>query len=578
MSGVSKKAPCYLAHAFYCAFLLLFLVLLPNAFSEAADTSKSPQEILTLGERLYRDGILPSGEPMTAYVKGDLPISGTAFSCVSCHLRSGLGSVEGGVFTPPTNGTSLYKPFKVHFKGLVQKHFPFPDRRPAYNDKTLAEAIRSGESPAGGRLNDVMPRYMLEDEDMAILISYLKLLSSQLPPGVSDSTLRFATVFTDDVTPQDRDAMLAPLELYINIKNNQAKSYREGGRRSRQMAENMMVSKELATRNMTLSHWLLKGPPETWRKQLDEYYRKEPVFALLGGRTNGEWQPIHQFSEENRIPCLLPQTDFPVVSETDWYTLYFSKGYFQEGEAAARYLNGRDDLTPDSRIVQIVRDSSEGIALSAGFDRTWSDLGRPPTKTFKLNSTQNISEDFLKQLLAKEKPVAILFWDGTTIYAALEMLATIEKNPPLAFVSSRYLGKQLKAVPEKARDFTYITYPFIYSQKVMQSPMGAVFVEDDSKWSLSLNDFKVPDNNASSASLSHSATQLVTMALMDMMGNYYRDNFFDVISMVADQPSQVFGRLSFGPGQRYASKGCYIVQLTKGQNAEIVRKSKWVIH
>jgi hypothetical protein len=78
--------------------------------------------------------------------------------------------------------------------------------------------------------------------------------------------------------------------------------------------------------------------------------------------------------------------------------------------------------------------------------------------------------------------------------------------------------------------------------------------------------------------MSNSITQLLTMALLDMKGNYYRDNFFDVISMVPDQPSSIYGRLSFGPGQRYASKGCYIVQVTKGPNPEIVRKSDWVIH
>ena len=86
----------------------------------------------------------------------------------------------------------------------------------------------------------------------------------------------------------------------------------------------------------------MKGPAETWRVQLEEYNRKEPAFALLGGITNGSWKPIHQFSEDNRIPCIFPNTDFPVISDKDWYTLYLSKGYYQEGEGAARYLNSKD--------------------------------------------------------------------------------------------------------------------------------------------------------------------------------------------------------------------------------------------
>src|SRR5512139_3881610 len=70
------------------------------AITPPADLSKA--EIFSLGERMYRDGILPSGKVMDAYIHGDVEVDSTAFSCASCHLRAGLGSVEGGVVTPPT--------------------------------------------------------------------------------------------------------------------------------------------------------------------------------------------------------------------------------------------------------------------------------------------------------------------------------------------------------------------------------------------------------------------------------------------------------------------------------------------
>jgi len=513
-----------------------------------------------------------------ALVKGDLPVSGTAFSCVSCHLRSGFGSVEGGVFTPPTNGTMLYQPFRLLFKGLEQKYFPYPDRRPAYTDASLAEALRRGDNPAGGHLNDVMPRYQLEDGDMAILIPYLKSLSAQYSPGVSTTTLRFATVITDEVSPEDREAMLAPIEQYMNIKNSQAQAYRKPmGGKSRQMAENMLVSKELATRTLTLSRWVLKGPQRTWAGQLREYYRKEPVFALLGGITYGDWSVVHQFSEENRIPCLLPQTDVPVLSATDWYTLYPSKGFYQEGEAAARYLGIRDDVSPD-RIVQIVRDSREGRALAAGFDQTWEDLGHRAVLTMKLSSGQRITSDFIRQLSVIGKPAAVLLWDGPETLPALDLLSTPSATPELAFISARYLGKSLQSMSERSRLFTYITYPFSFAQTVIRTSMGSTTVEDDSKWRVSLANSPFNNSATGISSVTKSLTQLLTMALMDMRGNYYRDNFFDVISMVPDQPSSAYARLSFGPGQRYASKGCYIVQLSPGTEPDLIRKSPWVIH
>lgn len=556
-------------------FLVVFTI--SNTYAAQNNTDRSAEDKIRLGEQMYREGILPSGEPLRAYVKGDLPVPGTAFSCVSCHLRSGLGSVEGGVFTPPTNGDKLFQPFQLHFKGLEQKYFPLSDRRPAYTDETLAEVIRSGTTPTGGVLNDVMPRYLLDDADMALLISYLKELSLRYSPGVSATAIHLATVITDEVSPEDRDAMLAPLEQYINTKNNQAKAYKTIGNRSRQMAENMLVSKELATRNLTLSRWVLKGPPDTWRKQLEEYYRREPAFALLGGISYGEWKPVHDFSEENRIPCLFPMTNLPVISETDWYTLYPSKGYYQEGEAAARYLNGSDALTKGAPVVQVVRDSAEGRALAAGFRQTWLDLGRQAPTTLILKAGQAVTKDLLRRAV-KKKTAALIMWDGPEMLPALETFAAKGNRPAMVFVSSRSLGKSLWRLPEKIRRFTYITYPYTFTQKVAYSSMGNATVQDDRQKSLSQANMTIKSNAQEITSLDNTLTQILTMALMDMRGNYYRDNFFDVIGMIADQPSPIFGRLSFGPGQRYASKGCYIVQLTEGPGAELVKKSDWVIH
>ena len=85
-------------------------------------------------------------------------------------------------------------------------------------------------------------------------------------------------------------------------------------------------------------------------------------------------------------------------------------------------------------------------------------------------------------------------------------------------------------------------------------------------------------NITKEANAAYSIQEILTQALIDMKGNYYRDNFLDVIGMMDDLEVPLYERLSFGPGQRYASKGCYIVQLSKGGKPELVRKSDWVIH
>ena len=91
----------------------LFLLDAASVFAVAVPVDElSKTEIIRLGERMYRDGILPSGAPMPAFIRGDVEIDSSAFSCSSCHLRAGLGSFEGGVVTPPTNGSKLYKQYR----------------------------------------------------------------------------------------------------------------------------------------------------------------------------------------------------------------------------------------------------------------------------------------------------------------------------------------------------------------------------------------------------------------------------------------------------------------------------------
>jgi len=532
---------------------------------EGQSAGPGKAELAQFGERMYREGILPSGAPMQALIKGDITVDGTAFTCVSCHLRSGLGSSEGGIVTPPTNGDKLFHPVKAYYKGFeIISSVP---RRPAYTDRTLADVIQGGVDPTGREIDEVMPRYHMDDTSMAILIDYLRGLSSGPTPWHTDNTLSFATVISEGVKPEDRDAMLAPLEAYIKLKNDQAAIYESDGKQAR-MAEAMVRSRETPYLRLSLAKWVLKGPPETWRGQLDEYSRKGPVLALLGGMVVGDWRPVHEFCEENRIPCVFPVTDFPVISDTDWYTLYISKGYYQEGESAARYLGGLDGRQVDGKVLQIVGASRTGRALSEGFEKTWDGMGNKKPVTIKLKEGETLTAKALGRLMEKERPSILVLWTGPESLPALDAVAAGKNRPEAAVVSYGALGKDLWSLKEDVRDFTYITYPYRLPQ-------------DEARLRFYIPGVGVPSLKGDCNNImkrAYSVTTVLTATLMDMRGNYYRDNFLDLTGMMMDVEAPLYVRLSFGPGQRYAVKGCYIVQLTKGPSPSLVKMGDWVIH
>jgi hypothetical protein len=69
-------------------------------------------------------------------------------------------------------------------------------------------------------------------------------------------------------------------------------------------------------------------------------------------------------------------------------------------------------------------------------------------------------------------------------------------------------------------------------------------------------------------------------AVKHMRSEFFREYFLEKFDLMNDQDYAiaVYPRLTFGPGQRYASKGCYIVQLTRGPDPELVKITDWVVH
>jgi hypothetical protein len=554
---------------------ILAFVFLAHAGTAAAGTSPlaaiggvSPEEAMKLGEKMYRDGILPSGKPMQAIVKGDVPVEGTQFTCSNCHQRSGFGSSEGTIRTPPIDGTRLYLPLS-RFKGIpltrqateLQANDLF---RPAYTDETLARAMRTGVDPAGRQMNTAMPVYDLNDRDMAILVFYLKNLSSGLEPGVTDTSLRFATIITDEVSQEDRQAMLGPLQRYISnrrLSRTSEFSVRTGAYLQEETSRGM--------RALSLVVWELKGPSGTWQGQLEEYYKKEPVFAILGGITYGDWAPVHRFCEDHRIPAVFPITDYPVISEKDWYTLYISKGLYQEGETAAKYLNSRDDLSKEMSVVQVFRKNRAGIAPSKAYQDAWVSLGHRPPDNVALGE-ETLTADFWKKLADRHKHAVVLLWLDANDFPDLENLGTTKAMPDMIFASSSLLGQRLYLLPEKERTSVYITYPYTLPQEARKYRESI---------ETTLRNNNLPLTNMDIELKMRSLFSTLTGALAMMRNYVYRDYFVELIEKTPDLTvvPVPYPRMSFGTGQRYASKGCYVVQLSEGPKPELVKRSEWII-
>lgn len=294
------------------------------------------------GRRIYAEGVLPDGSPLRALRPEGFVLEGEHAACLSCHRRSGMGSVEGSVdrtiLVPPVAGPVLFEPARFHGGYLNPLHHWVPNERwaraltrGAYDERSLGRSLRDGIDPDGEPLLAPMPRYQLDDAALATLAAYLRTLTTQPSPGVEDDLLHLATVVTPDAPRDQAEGVLGVLRVWSAAARPSGHAWR-------------------------LHTWELSGPPEGWQVQLETRYRERPVFAVLSGVGGAEWGPVHRFCEEQRIACVLPSAEAAPDPGDDFYSVYFSPGVRLEARVLARALSS--GAATAARIVQVFSDSA----------------------------------------------------------------------------------------------------------------------------------------------------------------------------------------------------------------------------
>ncbi|MBW9274634.1 MAG: hypothetical protein K1563_13190, partial [Candidatus Thiodiazotropha sp. (ex. Lucinisca nassula)] len=308
----------------------------------------------TLGKQFYTEGLQPNGKLVKATIQGDIAVEGDQLICETCHRKSGMGSTEGQQVVPAVAGNVLFKPLKIPLSKPPEP----PVFREGYTRETLMAAIRDGIDANGKPLDPFMPRYDIDDETLDGLMVYLDTLSQTASPGVTEDTIHFATIVLSSNSMEENKALQDVMEQYVLQKNIET-------RYESKRAKNAPWHKEWLFkpyRKWQIHTWELRGEKESWPAQLADYYQKQPVFALINGIVPSGWELVHEFCERETIPCLFPTTSLPVIDETDFYTIYLTKGAVHEAEAVASYIT--KTLSVKS-VIQFIDKSSQLSVVSA---------------------------------------------------------------------------------------------------------------------------------------------------------------------------------------------------------------------
>lgn len=510
------------------------------------------------GESIYRHGALPSGETIRAEREPGTGIEGAEAACVNCHRRSGLGSAEGRYLIPPIAGKYLFRSgdTKIGDKDLPFVHGVRSDRTP-YTEATLAQTLRDGVTPDGRTLSYLMPRFKLNDEAMGSLISYLKGLSDNQVPGVTDETLHFATIITPDADPVKRQGMLDVLDHFFATKNAY---FRESPR--------MHASRSImyrVIRKWELHVWELSGPPETWERQLHKHLVTEPVFAVISGMGGKTWAPVHEFCEHESLPCLFPNADLPVDAEKDFYPVYFSKGVLLEAELISRRLEEESKPAGLHRVIQIFRkgDIGEGAARALSVQMSADGL---ELVNHELQA-DDAQRELLKLLKNEDAATAVILWLRPQDLASLP--AKVGKAQTV-FMSGLMGGLVTPALPATLRSVTRIAYPLDLPDR------RKVRMDYSSSW---LKIQQIPVVDARTQADTYLACSILADILHGMQDAFVRDYLLErVEDMLSRMPvTGNYPRLSLAQGQRFASKGGYIARFAEPQGSVLLAEGGWIV-
>jgi hypothetical protein len=543
IASLSRQSLCRLAGVMLGAFMAA-----PAPAQNAANIG---------GESIYRQGILPSGQPVTAMREPDLKVAGADAACTNCHRRSGLGEMEGRISIPPIVGAYLFHPRATDRDDL---DLPFvdtmrPDRDP-YTEATLARAIREGVGVDGHPLSYLMPHYTFSDTDMAALIGYLKGMTSSKVPGVTSSVLHFATIITPDADPVKRRGMLDVLNHFFADKDAFSRAETPRLRSSHRM---MFKS----PRRWQLHVWELTGAADSWDKQLREDLKKEPVFAVISGLGGKNWTPVHRFCEQAELPCLFPNVDLPLVAEHDFYSLYFSRGVLLEADLIARRLAAEDKPVP-RRVVQVFRADDIGQPAAKALHDSAAAAGLVVVdKPLGARSTGAQLNAALKEAAAND---VLVLWLRPADLAALGGPPT---GKPKVFVSGLMGGLDQAPLPAAWRGTTQMAYPFDLpnARRIrVDYPLGWFRIR------------QIPLVDEQVQSDTWLACGVLSETLNHMADSFIRDYLVERVEGMLEHRvvTGYYPHLALAPNQRFASKGGYIVHFADPAGSRIVADGDWV--
>lgn len=476
------------------------------------------------GKQIYIQGTSSSGKGILAYVgEPAMEMPGNAMPCANCHGLDGQGKPEGGISPSNITWDALTKPYGIkHSDGR---------QHPAYTVRGLELAITRGIDPAGNKLQNVMPRYVMSREDLADLVVYLERLGKDRDPGISEDKIIIGSAGpTTSALAEMGEAVKAVTSAFFDELNSQGGIY----------------SRKLELRFV--------GTPATGESTASNVQRllaDEQVFAMTGAFIAGAEKEIIPLLVEKDVPLigpftLYPQTEFPLNRQI-FYVLTGidgqSRALIDFAAKNAQFKNPRLAVVyPQNANTLKVLDAIKGQVKKNG-------LSEP--RTYGYASGQFDVLGATKQLKQNDSDVIFLLGSGEEV---MSFLREADKANwfPFIFSPSTIAGANIFTAPAgfKGRIFFSLpTAPPDHTQEGLKAFRALA------------TKYKLPDRHVGAQISAYTAAKILVEALKRAGKDLSRERLINALEGFYEYPTGLTQAITYGPNRRIGALGAYIVTI-----------------
>jgi len=458
-------------------------------------------------------------------------------ACVNCHGRDGKGKPEGRIVPSDITWDALTKPYGVtHPSGRTH---------PPYTERLLVRAICMGLDPAGNELHPTMPRFQMSREDVGALIGYLKKLTSDADPGLSESAIRIGTIVPAGGAPAAAGRTASSvISAYVDALNRQGGIY---GRRL-----------ELAQATLALD-----APDADIQANFDRFISERRPFAMVGSVITGAEQSIVAAAERQHIPFVGPLTLWPEAAAASTQTFYLLSGVQQQARALLDFEKRRSpESTPAVALVYSQR-TMPAAAIGQVQDAARR-LGWNAVHAIDLDrDAPRMSVERLKTEPATTR--VLLLADGR---AALEFARACAEADwtPLLLVPGALASNDILAIHRSSPSRILIAVPSVPSD---QTNAGSA------EYRALADTYRLPAEEMASQIAALCSAKVLTQGLKLAGKALSRSTLIEALEGLADFDTGLMPRIGFGPNRRIGAPGAYIVEVDPAAQ-RFKQVSQWV--